>query len=708
MPQFSKKKVLSVLITFVSAILVVIFLYWLNYQMISGWLGKNGPANIGSIEVSYVSMGRFLVDFGLPVGGSSWAPFWYLGFPFHVFYTPLLPVLEAMLHKFWGFELWEAYRNLTGFAYIVGPVSLFFLAWQLSKRLIGGVVAGVLYSVLPTIFYFILESGEVAQDRFSADFWDPRRFTILVRWGEGPHLFSLIFIPIAGLFFARFLEKPKRVNLFLTAIFVGLVGLTNAIGLFATILLMASMAFVKFCQSDTNRSKNLLLFILAGVASLGLISFWYNLTFLSTFFREGGGTSNILISSFPWGWIAGFVAIFIAFILIRRFIKDFGLASSLVWFLLMFTVVATYYLSAPPDESAYRIELLPQALRYNAEVDLSMALLIGIFVGMISRLLERKWKMANIFTWALVIVFLVFSSTYIKPFVKTANQAASEVVDLEKTSEFKVAQALKEDVDLSKGERVFISGNYGFYLNWFSNIWQLRGGLYQASTNRWPDHIYYQLTNGKSPEIADAWLRIINAKYAVITTPGSTELYHDTKNFERFENYPVKDKLGADIIYQIPLKKESLSKSINLDQIKNIKVPVKADDKERILRYINWLENSSPNQLDFKVINNSTYQITGKIDNREGILVQMTADSGWSAYDKANKVSARVSKDPLGFILLEPKKFGQIDIILKHSTTWQVWLGYLISFLTLGLFLSYPLFGNKIISKLKQNSLHNK
>src|SRR3989344_7124371 len=96
------------------ALFSVVIIFWINYSIISGWFGKSGPANLGSIEVSYVSMGRFLADFGL----RTWAPFWYLGFPFHLFYTPFLPFLELILNKFFGMHLWESYRFLTGIGYI--------------------------------------------------------------------------------------------------------------------------------------------------------------------------------------------------------------------------------------------------------------------------------------------------------------------------------------------------------------------------------------------------------------------------------------------------------------------------------------------------------------------------------------------------------------------------------------------------------------
>ncbi|MBI3486047.1 hypothetical protein HY025_03845 [Candidatus Daviesbacteria bacterium] len=683
---------------FVAVVVCIGIIFLLNFSIIQGWMNKNGPANLGSIEVSYVSMGRFLSDFGL----ISWAPFWYFGFPFHLFYTPLLPFLETFLHQVVQMPLWESYRNLTGLAYIIGPISVFFLAWQLSKKLAAGLMAGLVYSVVPTVFYFLSASKEVAGDVFSPLFYDPRRFTILVRWGEGPHLFSLIFLPLVGVFFARLLENKSKLNLILASVFLGLTALSNAIGLFAALMLIAIMAFVKLAQSQVNQKQIVMLTFGCVLLALGLISWWFNLSFIGSFFNEGGKTSKLLFSFFPWGWVLGGIALGLIYFLVKRVICDFGLAVSILWFVLLFLVVYVYYASAPGSESEARVEILPQALRYTVEVDLASGLLIGVFFGWLIKYTQKTSHFFVTAGWIVVGIFVLIVFAYINPYLLISQKAASNLVDIQKTQEFKISSWLKSHVNEQAGERVFMPGNYGFYLNWFSNIWQLRGGLFQASTHRWPDHIYYQLSVGDDKEIARAWLTVMNSKYAVITATGSAELYKDIKNLDRFNSYPVVETLGGDIIYQIPQVRPSQAKPVNLDQMKSLLVPVKADDKAPLLAYANWVDNSSKSLADFKFLDNDDYQIKGKVNSGEGILVQMTADSGWRAYDKQNRYSVQTGKDPLGFLVLYPK-VGDFEISLRHGTSWEEFLGYLIEILTV-IFVILKLINfdfNRWIEKLK-------
>lgn len=675
------------LLRIAGAVLGGAFIIYLNWLVIRGWFGGQGPANLGSIEVSYVSMGRFLVDFGWPgpfAGQASWVPLWYLGFPFHLFYTPLLPVLEWLLHEWQGMHLWTAYRFVTGWAYILSPVSLFFLGWTLSRRWIGGLVAGILYSVGPTIFYFL--ESEVMGDRISGSFLDPRRFTILVRWGEGPHILSLVFLPLVGALFTASLRGRHFWFLVLAGLAFVLTAVSNALGMLGALILVGSIAFVRYAQQAKRHVEIASWTALFVAVGFGMASFWYNLSFIRNFFGEGGTAANIYISLFPWGWLAGVFTAAVLYFLIRKVLKNFGVAVALVWFALVFCVVYVYYASAPSQTPQLRIELLPQALRYMAQVDMAFSVLVGVLVSWLVRLIGKRSIIAEIFLTILLAGASLSALAYIQPFLGKSADASSKVVDLSRSREKVIADWTNEHVDREKGERVFVPGNYGFYLNWFSDVWQLRGGLYQAATHYWPDHIHYQLANGKDAEVARAWLVSINAKYIVVTGPGSSELYREMKNLERFLDLtPLYEEQG-DIIYEVPLVRDSPAKPVRLDALRSLSTPSKADDKDALLAYADWVEGSSLSEADFRMLDHDSYTLTGRVDEGEALLVQMTADPGWSALrrdtSRGELRRVRTGSDPLGFLLLYPEP-GDFSIELTHRSTWKQWLGYATSLATL-------------------------
>lgn len=678
---------------------------YLNFLVINGWFGGQGPANLGSIEVSYVSMGRFLVDFGL----KTWAPFWYFGFPFHLFYTPLLPFLEFLLSKTAGFHLWEAYRWITGWAYIAGPISVFFLGWVLSKRWLGGFLSGMLYSVAPTLFYFILPAtrdsvhGEVAADRFSYDFWDPRRFTVLVRWGEGPHTLSLVFLPLAAGLFLVSLRKQKFWVLVTASLFLTLAALTNALGFMGSLLLCLVIAFVGIAQNPSRRIQISLWTVMLAAIGIGLAGFWYNLDFILNFFAEGGGAANIYLSMFPWGWLAIGLAVGILFFLSGRVIKDWGFAAALIWFLGLFFVVYYYYYSAPAELSGQRIELLPQALRYSIQVDMAFSVLAGVTVASLLKWIGKRFLLVEQLLTVFIASAVLYAFIYIQPFLSVSYNVSDNAVDLSQTREQVIAKLLEKNAHPKEGERVFVPGNYGFYLNWFTDVWQQRGGLFQAATHPWPDHIHYQMANGDDAELAWYWLKAMNVKYLVIPTAESAELYREIKNPERFEELDKVYENHGDVIYRGPLIRPSVAKAVSREEMLGLATPTKADDKEALRNYVSWVEESAQNEASFEMIDHDNYKLRGKLDEGEILLVQMTADDGWKAWQiiDGKEESIRTGKDPLGFLLLFPDA-GDFEINLVHRRTFKIWLGYLTTLFTLIFVVWYQLARRKFAEKIEK------
>lgn len=680
------KKIIGPIFLCLLAILVAAF----NFFLIQGWFFGDGPANLGSIEVSYVSMAKFLVTNRPHL---SWAPFWYFGFPFHLFYTPLLPVLVAVLKNIFGVSFWQAYRIISGLGFVLGPVSLFFLVWYLSKNKIAALASGFFYSVIPNIFNFILPSGEVRADSFSDQFVDPRRLVNLARWGEGPHTLSLVFLSLAGLFFFKTLKDRRTSSIFLAAFFTGLTALTNAVGFYALVLLLVSFFLIEIFFHPKRRVKSLVATILAALLTFGLIAFWYNLSFIGTFFGESGGALKNWLNMFPWGWFFLAGSLFLIILILKLFVKAEVVSAVFLWTLALFSIVAIYYFSAPPEFWPERIELVPQALRLMTELDMGMAVLVGLIIGLVTNKLSQKNKALgnglSLLLGGTIVAGCLFYGLAYAPVIQESIEAN---VDLEETYEKRIADWASEHLDSTKGERLFLAGNPAFYLNYFSDVWQLRGGLYQAITHPWPEHIYYQLRMGKDPAISRAWLKIVNVKYAIID-PGS-----EIEQKDKFKTLPLFTTLARSLVYEVPLTNTSPVKIVNLETMATLLPPKKGDDKKPILAYASWIEERESQGASFKKINNDLYQIKAKVGKREGILVQMTADRGWRVSSVQGKIEIR--QDPLGFFVLVPPKEGEYEVTLSHGSTWVLWLGCLITLGTIGGILLIILRRAKILLKI--------
>lgn len=684
------KKILSSVFAILVPFLMVLALGVLNYSIIKYFFQGEFSQNIASIEISYVEMAKFWV-----AGDSLWQPLWYLGYPWHVFYTPVLPFLEVVLNQVNGVSFAHAYRVVVATGYVLAPISLFFFVWQIGKSKTGAFIAALFYSVVPSVIS-LLFSG-VAQDTLSG-MAEPRRFAILVRWGEGPHILALAFLPLFGLFFDRFLEKKKFTDQILACILLAVVALTNAVALWGAMLLVLCFFLAELSKKSSNIVALLKAFISTGIISFGLIAFWYNEPFVATFFREGGGALSNWYALLPWGMIVFLSVVGLVIFLVNKLTARFtGLFLSILWFLMLFGLVFAYYASGDA-----RMEYAPQVLRLTTEVDMALGVLVGVVVSNIFLfLLKRNGKFSAIYKLAAIAIFAIVGMLIIPQAISMVNtlpvyaKSFSEgpIGDIKKTSEYKVAQKLEE---LTRGtdERVVAPGNYAFWLNYFVDVPQIRGALYQSSTHFWPDHIYYQLMNGQDAQISLAWLKIANVGRLVYTTAESSETYKDYKvPQEKFESVlKTNTVLDGDIFFDVPLKNNSIAKVVDAGAYKSIEKPKNAIDGDPINAYVAWMEEKADRKLAVNKISASHLIISGDLKEGEAVLVQDTFDVGWKAKGSGGW---KVVRDPLDFMVLTPNKSGKFEVDLNYTKPWSVYLGYLITLVTLGLIVRHYLILHK-------------
>lgn len=98
-----KSKIFFYLLSF----FIILSILALNFWVISPWFFGQGPINLGSIEVSYVSMARFIRDFYPHL---SFAPFWYFGFPFYLLYLDKQKKTFQLLVAFFVFTIKKKLR----------------------------------------------------------------------------------------------------------------------------------------------------------------------------------------------------------------------------------------------------------------------------------------------------------------------------------------------------------------------------------------------------------------------------------------------------------------------------------------------------------------------------------------------------------------------------------------------------------------------
>jgi hypothetical protein len=97
------------------------------------------------------SMHGFWTALAARGGGSwfhaTWWPFWDNGIPFESTYPPLVPALAAAISALRGVPPAVGFHSVTGVFYILGPCTLFFMAWRLTRAPGYSSLAALLYSL---------------------------------------------------------------------------------------------------------------------------------------------------------------------------------------------------------------------------------------------------------------------------------------------------------------------------------------------------------------------------------------------------------------------------------------------------------------------------------------------------------------------------------------------------------------------------------
>ena len=145
--------------------------------------------NFQSNELSFPSIARFWWE---QRAGPFWFNLWDTGMPLESTYFPLVPWLTAMLHAWTGLDFVRAYHLLLGVAFAATPLFFFLLARRLTQSTLAAAFGTALFCLVSTSAVLI---PEIRSDLGSIFY--SRRIHGVGFYGEGPHVFSLAFLPLA-------------------------------------------------------------------------------------------------------------------------------------------------------------------------------------------------------------------------------------------------------------------------------------------------------------------------------------------------------------------------------------------------------------------------------------------------------------------------------------------------------------------------------
>jgi len=597
----------------------------------------------GSIEFTFIAIARIMAEHP---GQWYWWPYWNGGMPFENAYLPLLQWIVAAFTVVSGTSAAQAFHIVTAFFYALGPVTVFWMAVTLSRRLFTSFVGALAYSCLslsPILF------SDIRNDIGGA--LNLRRLHVLAFYGESPHIFSLTLLPVAIIAFHRALNSEGIRWKILAGVSAAAIALSNAFG---GVMFVIGLICYLMVYRPRPAGRTLLRLSAIGVLSYCWVSPWLSPSFLEATRNSAmsaGGDYHYTATS--WAALASvIVGLGLLWLILHK--------SRAPAYLQFFSLFAFVTAAIVVPWFAWQISVFPQPHRYHPELDLFLLLALVFSVAALGDRLPRP--AATVITVAVITCLTVQSIHSIR-----YGRSLIRAVDPSTLSEYKIAQWMDRN---RPGKKAFISGSTSFIYNDFTDNPQLVGGHEQHSSNPFLLAVLFSLYTGTNAGDRDAdysifWMKAFGASAVSMSGEDSTEYYHPFTHPDKFDGVlPLLWRDGDDRIYEVPLRSDSLAHVMPAEAIPS-RTPIHALDIEPVEPYVAALDNPEYPPATFEWKSMSEAEIHATLDPGQVVAVQITYHPGWEA--RVDGATQPVRGDAIGQMVVEPDCTGPCDINLRFT-----------------------------------------
>ena len=290
----------------------------------------------------------------------------FLGSKFvHSFSAPLIPFLAEIASFVFSLPFDAAISTVILIFYILGPLSLYFLVKEVTKRLLPAIAAALL---------------------FSSPFFKSRLLAVIF-YGDGAHIAGLTLIPLVAYLVLRFLRSGSFPLCIAASLGITLVALISPFSLFVCLVFLVIIVSSEVLLNQ-GRLK-LFRLITTLVLAAGFSAFWYNPEFIYHVLLSGQGKEAIatLFNLFPISFFVVPVIGTFGFLLFAKkpFLQPLfiALGLSIVFYLFSFAgrLSSSFFVSYPD--------------RYLPELSFSLSFLLGIIITAVFDFLRMASKIGR-------------------------------------------------------------------------------------------------------------------------------------------------------------------------------------------------------------------------------------------------------------------------------------------------------------------------
>ena len=637
LPKISRRKeiLLDLLLIFLFAAVLIRPLFKAKY--LDKW---------ASIESTFISDARFLAAHW---PHPQWQPLWYAGTRFDYIYPPMLRYGTAAISKVTGFWPVKAYHFYISFFYCVGIAGVYWLV-RVGMKSRGAAWLAALGAALMSPSLLLLE-------QFRNDAWKrlPVRLGVLAKYGEGPHMTALAWIPIALAFSWRAFDRRRPADIALAAISSMLVVANNFYGATALAVFYPILLWSFWITRQDKR-----IFLPAAVIpalGYGLTAFWlvpsyfrvtsHNMKYVS----EHGTTWSI--------WIALAVAVAFA-IATDKFARG---KTERTWAVFATGCVVFFSLNVLGN-NFFHFRVTGEPLRLVPELDL--VLILGI-VTLLAWLWRRRAPVPRVL--AAVIVTAAFYSTI--GYIRHAWHMFPLSPEYQNRVEYQVTDWLAKNMP---DARVHATGSVRFWFDAWHDLAQVGGGSEQGLMNDLVENAQWEVNLGPNAEPSVLWFECLAVDAVYVSDKRSQEIFKDFQFPQKLVGVlPVAyDDNAGNVIYRVPRRYPARARVVVADRLNALTPPQFNADVANLRAYADVIEKGPDVEPSLRREGTDAMVAHARLAPGQSLVVQETYDPAWRAWSGGNPVEIR--KDPVGFMqVMAPP--GDQEIRLAFVTPTENYVG---------------------------------
>jgi hypothetical protein len=637
------------------ALSYALILFWINLY-IARDLFYGSSHQMGSMHGFWTAIAEH-------AGGSwfhaTWWRYWEMGIPFEYTYPPLVPGLAAAIAALRGVSAAVGFQSVTGLAYILGPLTLFFSAWRLTRAPGACFTAALVYSVTSVTQIVAPDS-----DYSIKNFWDFRRLFVTTVWDDTPHVAALTLLPLVILFLARSIQTRRPVYYAATAACIAGCALASAFG--PVMVVMAALCLL-FVLRRGQWFGNLLLTVALGAWGWAIAAPFLSPSLMGAIRRanaasEGEGWSLGSITAMAFtalGWA-------ILWHYLPRWTAD--------WRVQFFVLFAWLAASIPLAQQLLHEHFLPQPGRYKFEMELALCV-AGVFA------IKPWWERIPAPIRSLSALFLLsLAAVQVRDF-RRAEKKFTFPLDITGTVEYRAAAwAQQHYPDI----RFFMPGSIAQWTNAFTGVQQFTGESFTMAVNQVQQRADTAIAFGfGTPEqelrATLTWLKAFGTGAIAIGGKDSQEYWKAFARPQKLDGVlPVLWQGGGVTIYRVPLREFTLAHIVPESAIVR-REPRQPDDTADVEKYVAGLDDTSQPGTTFDWEGRNRIRIRTTVAAGQALSVQETYHPGWHAAIAGRP--QKILKDGLGLMWLRPDCRGACEVVMDYDGGWELrvcrWLSWL-------------------------------